>query len=201
MGQPVDPLTPPSRTGRERRRWEGEMFRLLAENVKDYAIFITDPEGRVVTWSQGAERLLGYTEREIVGRSFARVFTRSDREKGEVEREIRGALETGRGQDDRWHVRKDGSLFWCSGVLTALKEPDGTVRGFAKIMRDLTEQRRHEEYQAAAEATLQELAALLELANVFCADSTGPSRSGIAAARRCTGTPRPRPSAASVMTC
>src|SRR6476620_9915095 len=88
---------------------EGELFRLLVENVRDYAIFVIDPEGRVESWNPGAERLLGYREDEIVGRPVAAFFTPEDLARGYPQREMRQALEVGRGNDDRWHVRKDGS--------------------------------------------------------------------------------------------
>jgi PAS domain S-box-containing protein len=129
----------------EQRSWEGEMFRLLVENVKDYAIFVVDGERRVQTWSKGAERLLGYREDEIVGQSADRFFTPEDRAADVPLHEMRKALEMGRSEDDRWHLRKDNSRFWVSGVLTLLRDKDGTLCGFAKIMRDQTEWKRVEE--------------------------------------------------------
>lgn len=140
------------KTEADSHRREAEQFRLLAENVKDYAIFILDDEGRVQTWSVGGERLLGYDEEEVIGESFARFFTESDIAKGEPQRELRDAARIGRGMDDRWHMRKDGSLFWCSGVLTPLRDEEGKSRGFAKIMRDLTEQKLFEAYRHETEA-------------------------------------------------
>jgi PAS domain S-box-containing protein len=124
---------------------EGELFRLLAENIKDYAIFALDVEGRVVSWSKGAQRLLGYAEDEVVGQTTDRFFTPEDRQRGVPESELRQALDTGRGEDDRWHVRKDGSRFWSSGVVTPLWDEGGRLRGYAKVMRDLTEQKRAEQ--------------------------------------------------------
>jgi PAS domain S-box-containing protein len=129
----------------KQKQWEGELFRLLVENVKDYAIFIIDPQGSVMTWSKGGERLLGYTEAEIIGQHFRLFFTPDDVAKGEPEREIERANRTGRGEDDRWHVRKDGSRLWISGVLTRLSKDGAEVQGFAKIMRDLTQQKQTEE--------------------------------------------------------
>jgi PAS domain S-box-containing protein len=129
----------------KQKQWEGDLFRLLVENVRDYAIFIIDPQGGVMTWSKGGERLLGYTEAEVIGQHFRLFFTPEDAQKGEPEREIAQARTTGRGEDDRWHVRKDGSRLWISGVLTRLDQDGGEVRGFAKIMRDLTAQKRMED--------------------------------------------------------
>ncbi len=127
---------------------EAELFRLLVENVKDYAIFVIDPEGRVESWNPGAERLLGFREEEIIGQSIAVFFTPEDIEKGYPQREMEQALERGRGNDDRWHVRKDGSRFWCGGTMTPLWDEGRTLRGFAKIMRDRTEWKRAEEERA-----------------------------------------------------
>src|SRR5690348_15371439 len=117
----------------DRAAWEGEMFRLLAENVKDYALFIVDPQRHVLSWSRGAVRLPGFTEAEIVGKRCDRSVTPEDVRQGVPQRELDEALATGRGDDDRWHVRKDGSRFWSSGMVTPLRDEGGTLRGFAKI--------------------------------------------------------------------
>src|SRR5581483_8821410 len=110
---------------RRQDSWEGEMFRLLAENVKDYAIFMMDSQRRVLTWSPGAQQLLGYDEGEILGQSADRFFTPEDVQMGIPEDEVRRSLATDRGEDDRWHVRKDGSRFWSSGVVTPLRDEAG----------------------------------------------------------------------------
>jgi PAS domain S-box-containing protein len=125
--------------GADRAAWEAEMFRLLAENVKDYAIFVVDPHRHVLTWSRGAERLLGFTEEEILGKQCDCFFTPEDVRRGVPQKELDEALTTGRGDDDRWHMRKDGTRFWAGGVVTPLKDESGRLRGFAKIMRDRTE--------------------------------------------------------------
>ncbi len=125
--------------GADRAEWEGELFRLLVENIQDYAIFVVDPEGLVRTWSHGSERLLGYREDEILGRSAEVFFTPEDVRDDIPRQEMRSAWESGRGEDDRWHVRKDGTRFWVSGVMSPLRDEGGGLRGFAKIMRDRTE--------------------------------------------------------------
>jgi PAS domain S-box-containing protein len=122
-----------------------ERLRLTMESVTDYAIFTTDTEGRVETWNVGAERIFGYTEEEIVGQRGAIIFTPEDRAKGEPEKEMREAREAGRAADERWHVRKDDSRFYASGVLAPLRDEGGAVVGYAKIARDLTAQKRAEE--------------------------------------------------------
>jgi PAS domain S-box-containing protein len=130
-----------------------EAYRMALESVLDYAVVLLDLEGRLASWNPGAERLLGYQAEEILGRSFARFFIPDERAKGMPEHELRRAAETGRASDDRWHVRKDGSYFFASGITTALRDDEGGVRGFFKIMRDRTDRKRLEEdlhQQAAA---------------------------------------------------
>jgi PAS domain S-box-containing protein len=137
------------------RAWEAEMFRLLVENVRDYAIFVVNPDGRVQSWSQGAQRLLGYEESEILGQSADRFFTPEDQANDEPGNELRRARDTGRSEDDRWHVRKDGSWFWCTGVVTPLYDEQNRLRGFAKIMRDRTDWKQAEQARNDALAQLQ----------------------------------------------
>ncbi len=120
------------------RGWEGELFHLLVDITKDYAVFVIDFDGRVLTWNPGAERVLGYSESEIVGESFSIFFTPEDRALGIPEAEIQLSITDGRASDDRWHVRKDGSLLWVSGVMTLLRDESGQARACAKVMRDYT---------------------------------------------------------------
>jgi PAS domain S-box-containing protein len=122
-----------------------ERLRLLEDNVRDYAIFTAAPDGTIRSWNLGVERLLGYSEREFVGQPLAVIFTAEDLASGAAHLEVQGAIETGRAEDERWHVRKDGSRFWALGVLTCLRGPTGEVQGFAKIMRDFTERKLAEE--------------------------------------------------------
>ncbi|HEV7280513.1 MAG TPA: PAS domain S-box protein [Pirellulaceae bacterium] len=131
---------------------QNELFRLLVENVLDYAIFVIDSDGRVQTWSDGAARLLGYSEEEILGELVDALFTPEDVQNGVPAVERRQALATGRGEDDRWHVKKDGSRFWAGGVMTPLWDDSGTLRGFAKIMRDRTEWKLADEARLESEA-------------------------------------------------
>ncbi len=119
--------------------WQDELFRLLIETSKDYAVFVADPESRVLTWNAGAERVLGYAEGEIVGQSSFVFFTPEDRAEGVSERELQTALREGRAGDDRWHLRKGGTRFWASGVMSLLREEGGRPRACAKVLRDYTE--------------------------------------------------------------
>ena len=123
---------------------------LFLESVTDYAILTMDTRGRIVSWNVGAERAFGYPEAEAVGRMVGIIFTPEDRECGAPEQEMRQARETGRAEDERWHVRRDGSRFYVSGILTPLRDGGGRLIGYAKIARDMSEQRRAEEQRSRA---------------------------------------------------
>jgi PAS domain S-box-containing protein len=112
--------------------------RLLVESVVDYAIFMLDEDGRVATWNLGAEKIKGYTAAEIVGEHFSKFFPPEDVATGKPAEELRRAIELGRVEDEGWRVRKDGSRFWANVVSTALRDPNGKLRGFGKVTRDLT---------------------------------------------------------------
>jgi PAS domain S-box-containing protein len=119
-----------------------ERYRLLVESVRDYAIFWLDPQGRVASWNAGAERMTGYRVEEILGHAVAVFFTPEDQQRGQVEQELRTAVATGRSENEGWRVRKDGSRFWGNEILTPIREASGELRGFAKVIRDLTERQR-----------------------------------------------------------
>jgi PAS domain S-box-containing protein len=121
-----------------------QRFERLVESAKDYAIFMTDADGRVSTWNEGAQRLFGYGEGEIVGEDASVLFTPEDRESGAPERELEKARNEGRAEDERWHVRKDGSRFWASGFVRPVLEAEDNLIGFSKVARDLTERKRAE---------------------------------------------------------
>jgi PAS domain S-box-containing protein len=137
---------------------EARRFRLLVESVQDYAIFMLDPAGRVATWNVGAERIKGYSAREITGKHFSAFYPPEDVAAGKCERELEIATREGRFEEEGWRVRKDGSLFWANVTITALRNPDAELVGFAKVTRDLTERKRNEERLrtlAAENATLE----------------------------------------------
>lgn len=117
----------------------------IEDDLKDYAIFLTDIDSTVINWNRGAERILGYREGEIVGKSAFVIFTPEDRAANAPEQEVATATATGRAEDERWHLRKDQTRFWASGVLTAVRNESGVLLGFIKVMRDVTEKRRLEE--------------------------------------------------------
>lgn len=120
-------------------------FRLFVEGVRDYAMFLLDTHGRVATWNVGAERIKGYTAGEIIGRSFHTFYPADAVARGWPDYELEVARRTGRFEDEGWRLRKDGTRFWANVVITAMRAPDGTLEGYSKITRDLTERRRTEE--------------------------------------------------------
>ncbi len=122
----------------DRTAWQEEMFRSMVEGVKDYAIFLLDPQGHVVTWNAGAERIKGYTADEIIGQHFSVFFSIEDRERGLPQRGLLEAVEKGRFEAEGWRVRKDGSRFLADAVLTPLFDRDGRLQGFTKVTRDIT---------------------------------------------------------------
>jgi two-component system, chemotaxis family, CheB/CheR fusion protein len=126
-------------------RTSEERLRLVHEAAKDYAIFTIDTERRVNSWNSGAEAMLGHTEKEIIGQPGDIIFTPEDRAKGDPEREARTAAIEGRATNERWHLRKDGTRLYCSGMVRPLRDGNGTLMGFVKIMRDLTVQKQAEQ--------------------------------------------------------
>jgi len=133
---------------RERLQQSGERFRLMVENVRDYAIFMLDPDGRVVSWNAGAERIKGYRADEILGHHFSEFYQQEDIDRGKPEGELLIAAAEDRLEDEGWRVRKDGTRFWANVVITALRDRAGNLRGFAKVTRDITERKQADELRA-----------------------------------------------------
>ena len=144
----------------EALRQSEEQVRLLLESVKDYAIFMLDPEGTILTWNSGAEAIKGYAASEVLGRNFRMFFTAQDLLEGKPQAELDAARSHGRAESAGWRVRKDGSVFWANAVLTPVHDGQGQLRGFAKITRDLSEQRRLQEVEQAGRR-MQEFIAML----------------------------------------
>jgi PAS domain S-box-containing protein len=146
------------RQAEEALRASEERFRLLVQGVKDYAIFMLDPTGHVTTWNDGAQRIKGYTAEEIIDKHFSIFYPSEDIEAGKPERELEIAKSTGVYEEEGWRLRKDGSRFWASVVITALRNDRGELAGFAKVTRDLTERRaaRERELEAARAAAEKE---------------------------------------------
>jgi PAS domain S-box-containing protein len=135
---------------REESRQSEEQFRLLVDGVKDYAIFMLDKAGCVVTWNTGAERIKGYRADEIIGRHFSCFYTREDIEAGKPAIELESAATDGQFEEEGWRLRKDGSRFWANVVITALRDASGNLRGYAKVSRDNTARK---EAEAAGDET------------------------------------------------
>ena len=142
----------------EALRQSEERFRLLIEGVKDYAILMLDPQGMVASWNAGAERIKGYRASEILGQHFSRFYSPEDKADRKPELALRVAETEGRFEDEGWRLRKDGSRFWATVVITTLRDEKGSLRGFGKVTRDITERK-------AAERALAERGAQLEAAN------------------------------------
>jgi PAS domain S-box-containing protein len=138
-----------------------QLARFLRQSVTDYAFLSFGPDRLVTSWSRGAERILGYSESEMLGNDGRIIFTEEDRARGVPEQEINTALRDGRADDERWHLRKDGSRFWASGVMTAIRDDGGNLLGFAKVMRDLTDRQRAQEELKQSERQFQAVAQLV----------------------------------------
>jgi PAS domain S-box-containing protein len=173
----VSESVPDAPRGGTRAEWSNALppewlYRLLVESVRDYAIFMLDPEGHVATWNVGAERIKGYRADEIIGRHFSTFYPSERVVEGFPQHELNVAAHVGRFEDEGWRIRKDGSRFWANVVITALRDQTGELVGFAKVTRDLTERRAGEEQarrlaaeeaaRAAAERQSAELRQLTE---------------------------------------
>jgi PAS domain S-box-containing protein len=158
----------------EELRQSEERFRLLVEGVEDYAIFMLDPAGRVVSWNEGAERIQGYRVWEVIGEHFSVFYTQEDVERGLPEEELRVAAVEGRYKKEGLRVRKDGSRFWADVTIAALTDEAGNLRGFSQVTRDITA---YKEAEEALHSSLRELAdlkaALDESAIVAITDEHG----------------------------
>ncbi len=119
--------------------WVGHWLGLLLDTARDYAVILLDPQGHIVAWLKGAEHIFGFTPDEALGQPLALIFTPEDRQAAVPHDELATVLEVGQAQDDRWHVRKDGSRFWGSGATIAVRERDGRLLGFGKLVRDRTD--------------------------------------------------------------
>lgn len=135
-----------------------ELLQILVDNIREYAILTLDPAGRVTTWTPTAERLKGYKADEIVGKHFSVFYTKEDVESGKCTRELESAARDGRYEDEGWRVRKDGSRFWASVVLTALRDPKGNLKGFGKVTRDLSDRKQADERLKQQSRDIMEMA-------------------------------------------
>jgi PAS domain S-box-containing protein len=163
FGKKAPPPSPPEllealdarRVAEESLRRSRENFYAIVQDVRDYAIFMLDPQGVIITWNEGAQRIKGYTPEQILGKHFSVFYPEEAIRSGWPDLELENAAKSGRFEDEGWRVRQDGSRFWANVVITTLYLPDGTVRGYLKITRDLTERMRSEEGLRHAQAELE----------------------------------------------
>ena len=164
-----------------------QVFRLLVEGVSDYAIFMLDPEGHVASWNPGAERLKGYRRDEILGRHFSTFYTQEANDRGWPQFELKMAAKEGRFEDEGWRVRKDGSMFWANVVISALRDRNGRLQGYAKITRDLTERRQAEDRLRQSEEMQRLLLEGVQDYAIILLDPEGRVNSWNTGAERITG--------------
>ena len=166
-----------------------ELFRLVVENVEDFAVFATDLEGRILSWNPGVGRLLGYAEEEWVGRHASVIFTdeTGKTEQAACAEEMAAALAEGRAEDRRWHRRKDGSRVWCNGLLILLRGEGGGPAGFAKILRDETARKRAEDALRLSEERLRLMTESVTDYAIFTQDAGGRIETWNAGAERIFG--------------
>ncbi len=162
-------------------------FRVLVESVQDYAIFLLDTHGHVLTWNAGAQRIKGYSADEIVGRSFEVFYPVEAVRSGWPREELRAAAQQGRFEDEGWRLRKDGSRFWASVVITALHDASGGLGGFAKVTRDLTERRNQEEALRRSEEQVRLLIDAVKDYAIYLIDPSGQVVTWNAGASAMTG--------------
>ena len=143
------------RQERAEARIAEDQFYTLSKRVQDFAFITFDPQRRIVSWSKGAERIFGYQEQEAVGQPASMIFTPEDRASGEVENELDTASREGCSEDNRWHLRRDGTRFWGSGILTAHHDGQSNLQGYSKVMQDLTSQRLLQEQLQESEERLR----------------------------------------------
>jgi PAS domain S-box-containing protein len=167
-----------------------ERFRLLVAPVKEYAIYMLDTEGRVMTWNEGAERSKGYKAEEVIGRNFSMFFLPEDVEAGVPAEELATALREGRFEREGWRMRKDGTRFWALVTLTAIHAQDGTLRGYAKVTRDMTAQKEAAETMRLLNAQLERYRIMVESIEdyaIYTLDANGVITSWGTGARKVSG--------------
>ncbi|CCF20616.1 Sensor protein [Pseudorhizobium banfieldiae] len=166
---------------------QDERYRLLVDAITDYAIYMLDPEGRISSWNPGAERFKGYREPEVLGHHFSRFYTPEDRARGLPATALHRAQTEGRFENEGWRVRKDGSRFWAHVIIDPIWSPSGSLLGFAKITRDLTERRQAELELKSSEQKFQLLVQAVSDYAIYMLDPTGHITNWNSGAQRIKG--------------
>ena len=164
-----------------------KLYQLMAERVQDYAIFLLDTEGRIISWNAGAAAIKQYAAAEIIGRHFSTFYTASDIERDWPAHELMGAMTEGRFEDEGWRVRKDGSRFWANVIITALRDDRGTLLAYSKITRDLTDRKRQEEILRLSEERFRLMVDGVQDYAIYMLSPEGTLTSWNAGARRIKG--------------
>jgi PAS domain S-box-containing protein len=165
----------------------GVDYSMLVQAIEDYAIFLLDATGHIVSWNVGAQKLKGYTAQEIIGQHFSRFYTQEAVARGWPTYELQQASLTGRFEDEGWRVRKDGTMFWSNVVITAIRNQAGVLTGFAKVTRDLTAQREYMEALRQSEERFRLLVDCVKDYAIFMLDPQGYVVSWNAGAARIKG--------------
>jgi PAS domain S-box-containing protein len=163
------------------------LYKMLVEQARDYAVFALDKEGRILTWNTGAQRIKGYAPEEIIGRHFSVFYPHESVASGWPAHELKVAAAEGRFEDEGWRVRKDGSRFWASVIITALRDEEGKLLGFSKITRDLTDRRLHEEALRQSEERFRLMIEGVVDYAIYMLDAEGVVTSWNAGAQRIKG--------------
>jgi PAS domain S-box-containing protein len=162
-------------------------FRLMIEGVRDYAIFMLDPEGYITTWNEGAERMNGYKPNEIIGSHFSRFYGPEDIARKHPEEELAIAKKTGKYEEEAWRVRRDGTKFWANVLITAVRDSEGKLLGFSKVTRDLTERKLYEESLRRSEERFRLMIGEVKDYAILMLDPTGHVMTWNEGARRLKG--------------
>jgi PAS domain S-box-containing protein len=168
-------------------RQSEERYRLMVEGVKEYAIFMMDATGHILTWNEGAQKIKGYTANEIIGKHFSTFYTAEDLESKKPERELKIAVATGKYEEEGWRVKKNGMVFWANIVITALYNEQNEFIGFSKVTRDLTERKQAEESLRQSEERYRSLVEQVIDYGIFMLDEKGRIISWNEGARRIKG--------------
>jgi PAS domain S-box-containing protein len=173
--------------GTTAKSWGDEPFRRLVDSVSDYAIFMLDPAGHILSWNRGAQRLKGYEPAEVIGKHFSIFYADDAIERRWPQHELENAREHGRFEDEGWRLRKDGSRFWANVVITAMRDDNGKLVGFSKVTRDLSDRRENEERLRESEERLRALVEGVQDYSIFMLDPAGRVMTWNSGAERITG--------------